>query len=180
MHGRPRAPKGSAPDEEKIKQQTQKAMLFGKLLREVNSQLCTQHSCETSTQPIHTSQAPYLSIHPHSKQVLERRSSKRMDEESMALCAKLLELNPEVYTGWNYRREFLEPILREGGAPALHWIEVELQLTFKALQRNPKSYHTWHHRKWLVAKRMCSIDKELELVRRSYMYACTCTLALSR
>lgn len=32
-------------------------------------------------------------------QVMDRRNSHRMDEESMALCAKLLELNPEVCTG---------------------------------------------------------------------------------
>lgn len=35
MHGRPRLPKGQLPDPEKVKQQEQKAALFGKLLREV-------------------------------------------------------------------------------------------------------------------------------------------------
>ncbi len=51
-----------------------------------------------------------------SKEVLARRQSRRYDEESLGLAAKLLELNPEVYTVWNYRREALQPILSAGGA----------------------------------------------------------------
>ena len=38
-----------------------------------------------------------------SAEVLGRRAAGRQDPESLALSAKLLELNPEVYTVWNYR-----------------------------------------------------------------------------
>lgn len=37
-------------------------------------------------------------------EVLARRTQRRHDPESLDLSAKLLALNPEVYTVWNYRR----------------------------------------------------------------------------
>lgn len=49
-------------------------------------------------------------------EVLTRRAARQYDEESLALAARLLELNPEVYTAWNFRREALEPLLAAGGA----------------------------------------------------------------
>ena len=39
--------------------------------------------------------------------VVSRRVAKQHDEESQALCARLLELNPEVLTAWNFRRDTL-------------------------------------------------------------------------
>lgn len=47
--------------------------------------------------------------------MLQRRKEKRYDPESLALAAKLLELNPEIYTVWNYRREAIGPLLEQGG-----------------------------------------------------------------
>jgi geranylgeranyl transferase type-2 subunit alpha len=44
--------------------------------------------------------------------VLKRRAARRYDAESLALAGKLLELHPEVYTVWNYRREALTPVRR--------------------------------------------------------------------
>ena len=87
---------------------------------------------------------------------LERRREGRRDEESLALIAKLLEMNCEVYTLWNYRKEHLEPILKLEGddgndeARAVEAAEKELALLEACLQRNPKSYCCWQHRKWVV------------------------------
>ncbi len=36
-------------------------------------------------------------------EVLDRRRQRRYDPESLELSARLLSLNPEVYTVWNYR-----------------------------------------------------------------------------
>mmetsp|Transcript_10169 Transcript_10169/g.20685 ORF Transcript_10169/g.20685 Transcript_10169/m.20685 type:complete len:424 (+) Transcript_10169:183-1454(+) len=104
-----------------------------------------------------------------SQKVFERRRDKRYDEESLALAGKILEMNCELYSLWNYRKEYLQPRLRDGssasgdsegprpsheaaepeGKAAL--VQQELRLIEAALQKNPKSYATWQHRKWLVA-----------------------------
>lgn len=47
-------------------------------------------------------------------EVLTRRAAKRYDPQSLAMCAALLELNPEMYSAWNYRREALVNVLRGG------------------------------------------------------------------
>jgi geranylgeranyl transferase type-2 subunit alpha len=41
------------------------------------------------------------------KEVLRRRAARIYDDKSFALTSKLLEVNPECYTVWNFRREML-------------------------------------------------------------------------
>ena len=48
--------------------------------------------------------------------VVSRRVAKQHDVESQALCARLLELNPEVLTAWNFRRDTLRVLC--DGQPA--------------------------------------------------------------
>lgn len=40
-------------------------------------------------------------------EVLTRNAQKRYDDQSLIMSAKLLRLNPEIYTVWNYRRDAL-------------------------------------------------------------------------
>lgn len=44
-------------------------------------------------------------------EVLKRRKDLEYGAEGLALSAKLLALNPEVYTAWNYRREALLQVM---------------------------------------------------------------------
>jgi geranylgeranyl transferase type-2 subunit alpha len=64
-----------------------------------------------------------------SQAVLANHTAQRYDADSLALNAKLLELNPEVYTAWNFRKRCLGVLLPTlppaDGATAL---EKELQL----------------------------------------------------
>lgn len=98
--------------------------------------------------------------------MLAARRAGAYDPASLELSAKLLELNPEVYTVWNYRREALEATVQGGGEEAVAAIAGELAVTERALMRNPKSYSTWHHRKWAVATGFCSLEHELALVEK--------------
>ena len=98
------------------------------------------------------------------REVLDRRRRGDHDAASLDLSAKLLELNPEVYSVWNYRREALAPALDAGGDAAVAAAARELELSERALSRNPKSYAAWHHRAWIVRRRLCSLERELELV----------------
>lgn len=98
--------------------------------------------------------------------VLQARKDRDHGEECLKMSEKLLEINPEMYTVWNYRREYLEPIIEGGGDEAVQAVEHELGLTEKALMKNPKSYSTFHHRKWIVSRGFCSLEHELVLVER--------------
>ena len=110
---------------------------------------------------------PQAKIYGHlTAEVLTRRAAHNFDNESLALAARLLELNPEVYTVWNFRREALATKLDAGGPEAVSLAAEELSLSEKSLGRNPKSYSAWHHRKWIVSKGLTSLEAELALVSK--------------
>lgn len=98
------------------------------------------------------------------QRVLQARQDHQYDEESLKMSEQLVERNPEMYTVWNYRREYLQPILADGGDTAVNAAAHELKVTERALMRNPKSYSTFHHRKWIVSSGFCSLEHELVLV----------------
>lgn len=82
-------------------------------------------------------------------------------------CAALLEINPDVSTAWNYRREALQTRLEDAkGEERIVLVMNEFTLTEKALHKNPKSYCAWHHRKWLVHRGLSSPDTELYLCNK--------------
>jgi len=100
-------------------------------------------------------------------EVLGRRRARQYDAESLQLSARLLELNPEVYTVWNYRREAIGPVLeQQASEEARAVVATELALTQKALAANPKSYAAWHHRAWVVVQGGADLQTEMVLVRR--------------
>ena len=45
-------------------------------------------------------------------EVLRRRAEKIYDEKSLGMTNKFLEVNPECYTVWNFRREMLSGIFQ--------------------------------------------------------------------
>jgi geranylgeranyl transferase type-2 subunit alpha len=45
-------------------------------------------------------------------EVLRRRAEKIYDEKSLGMTNKFLEVNPECYTVWNFRREMLSRIFQ--------------------------------------------------------------------
>jgi hypothetical protein len=79
---------------------------------------------------------------------------------------RLLDLNPEFYTIWNYRRNILVnglipnsyvffPMIDEtdgGRSPdeVVGLLRNELRLTMAYLQIHPKVYWIWNHRKWCL------------------------------
>jgi geranylgeranyl transferase type-2 subunit alpha len=113
MHGRPRQ-KAGPPEPERVKAAQQK----------VGQRAAQQPAYERRRSPRrHRPRSRAAACLPHtlarlqaalfgqlSKEVLDRRAAARYDPESLALSAKLLELHPEVYTVWNYRREAVQPV----------------------------------------------------------------------
>ncbi|XP_010439023.1 PREDICTED: geranylgeranyl transferase type-2 subunit alpha 1-like [Camelina sativa] len=88
-------------------------------------------------------------------------------KEAIELSTKLLEINPEAYTAWNYRKLAVEDSLSriESDPNSVKSIlDEELRVVENALKQNFKSYGAWHHRKWVLSKGHSSTGNELKLL----------------
>ena len=96
---------------------------------------------------------------------LRSYAAKDLSDTSFDLTTKLLSVNPDFATLWNFRRSILlsrwDALARDSLAEA---VQAELRLTAEAISsRNPKSYSAWYHRKWVVT-RCCKADESKDLV----------------
>ncbi|KAF5299048.1 hypothetical protein FQA39_LY11594 [Lamprigera yunnana] len=89
------------------------------------------------------------------KHILNSRKSDSYDPESFVICSRLLVVNPDIYTLWNYRKEVVllelkDKLSTEENETLPNFLENELKLTEECLLTNPKSYSSWHHRYWIL------------------------------
>lgn len=72
--------------------------------------------------------------------------------ESLGLTTKMLKINPEFYTVWNYRRNiYLDAIFPNSTPERINEIlEKDLVMTTIALKAHPKVYCIWTHRRWCL------------------------------
>lgn len=68
------------------------------------------------------------------------------------MTSKLLTLNPEYYTIWNYRRLILQHHLNQQNEAQPHYelILNDLNLLIPLLRKYPKCYWIWKYRLWLL------------------------------
>ncbi|KAF8184919.1 rab-protein geranylgeranyltransferase [Mycena galopus ATCC 62051] len=84
--------------------------------------------------------------------VLSKKASSDWSREAFDLTTRILQINPEFYTAWNYRRD----ILLQGIFPASSPKEIndlltdDLSMTTTALKMHPKVYWIWNHRRWCL------------------------------
>ncbi|PKA63986.1 Protein farnesyltransferase/geranylgeranyltransferase type-1 subunit alpha [Apostasia shenzhenica] len=85
-------------------------------------------------------------------------------DDAISASSKLLEINPEIYTAWNYRKRAFEQRLQESTDQELikSLVEAELRVVEAALRRNPKSYGAWYHRKWVLNRGVVEVDFDRE------------------
>eukprot|EP01064_Diplonema_japonicum_P029158 TRINITY_DN4643_c0_g2_i1.p1 TRINITY_DN4643_c0_g2~~TRINITY_DN4643_c0_g2_i1.p1 ORF type:complete len:332 (+),score=64.46 TRINITY_DN4643_c0_g2_i1:32-1027(+) len=96
--------------------------------------------------------------------------------EAYKTVEKILLINPEFYTMWNYKKEILNALMKgdrkrviygsgdviEGVAETAEqinarWFTCELAFNQKIIKdRDHKSYCTWHHRRYLVKNILCA------------------------
>eukprot|EP00605_Chrysophyceae_sp_TOSAG23-4_P001493 GSChrysophyteH1.ASY1.ANO1.1634.1 assembled CDS len=86
------------------------------------------------------------------------RKERDYSKKSLDLTGKLLRINPDYYTLWNYRREILIGLY---GEQIANIRDEELRLSTDAILKNPKAYGAWWHRCWII-QRFCT-DYEAEL-----------------
>ncbi|KAF8078123.1 rab-protein geranylgeranyltransferase [Lyophyllum atratum] len=84
--------------------------------------------------------------------VISRKKDKDWSHDALHLTTRLLQVNPEFYTIWNYRRN----ILLDGIFPSSSSDEIntrisdDLSSTMTALKAHPKVYWIWNHRRWCL------------------------------
>jgi len=68
------------------------------------------------------------------------------------LTTRMLQVNPEFYTVWNYRRNiYLNAVFPSSTPKQINEIlETDLVMTTIALKAHPKVYWIWNHRRWCL------------------------------
>ncbi|KAF9532343.1 rab-protein geranylgeranyltransferase [Crepidotus variabilis] len=86
------------------------------------------------------------------QRILARKKGNDWSDEAFQLTTKLLQINPEFYTLWNYRRNILLKGKFPNSSPEqVHeLLEDELSMTMTALKVRPKVYWIWNHRMWCL------------------------------
>lgn len=71
--------------------------------------------------------------------------------DTFNLTSRILQLNPDYYTIWNYRRIIiLDLVLTETKEQEQKTYVNELVFFLQLIQINPKSYWLWNHRIWCL------------------------------
>ncbi|KAJ1807259.1 Rab geranylgeranyltransferase, partial [Coemansia sp. RSA 2598] len=101
-------------------------------------------------------------------QVMTLRAQKKYTEEALAATKRLLELNTELHTVWNYRREIFGHLDEWRDAEKKQaLLEQELEFLLEIIMKNIKSYWMWNHRTWALCQLPSpSWDGELRLVAK--------------
>ncbi|KAK0526604.1 Rab geranylgeranyltransferase [Tilletia horrida] len=92
----------------------------------------------------------------------ELRDADDHSEAALEQTTKLLSLNPEFFSVWNYRRSILSHLFESTQADAeadadgdkhaarIALLQDDLELTMHALRAHPKVYWIWSHRTWCL------------------------------
>jgi geranylgeranyl transferase type-2 subunit alpha len=110
--------------------------------------------------------------------ITKMRSAGDKSSKALDLTSKVLRINPDYYTLWNYRREILIDMHGPSMGLSLDYDETkdkiaediggtlrndELQLSTEAIMKNPKAYGAWWHRCWIIQRFHTNYQHELEL-----------------
>ncbi|KAG0476612.1 hypothetical protein HPP92_013453 [Vanilla planifolia] len=96
--------------------------------------------------------------------LLHNHHQRIYSQEAIDASSKLLDINPEILTAWNYRKLAFQHNLQEASDPP-HFkslVNDELRVVEMALRRNPKSYGAWYHRKWVLSQGLLEVDFDRE------------------
>nr|CAD1832068.1 unnamed protein product [Ananas comosus var. bracteatus] len=99
-------------------------------------------------------------LHELQSLLLQNHQNRIYTKEALLASSKLIEVNPEIYTAWNYRKLALQHSLNGVSDPEAikSAVEDELRVVEAALRRNPKSYGAWYHRKWVLNQKLAEVD----------------------
>jgi len=83
---------------------------------------------------------------------LSLKEAKDWGADALNLTTRLLAINPEFYTVWNYRRNiFLHGLFPNSSPSQINTIlNDDLSMTTSTLRQHPKVYWIWNHRRWCL------------------------------
>jgi len=84
--------------------------------------------------------------------VLTRKKNRDWSRDAFDLTTRLLQINPEFYTIWNYRRNIMLNGIFPASSPegVNNLLATELSMTTTTLKAHPKVYWVWNHRRWCL------------------------------
>ncbi|KAI5950310.1 BET4 [Candida margitis] len=111
--------------------------------------------------------------------IFQLRDLQTYNDESFNATTTLLQLNPEFYTVWNYRREIIENAYASNATELVQVLNDELKFIMAQLRKFPKVYWLWNHRRWCLFKlvdvnqvnwdfEFKTVGKMLELDQRNF------------
>ncbi|EME32703.1 Geranylgeranyl transferase type-2 subunit alpha [Galdieria sulphuraria] len=113
------------------------------------------HGVRSYAEPPEEDSARFISL---AKEALETCKQRDFSSQALSLVNRVLELNPDEYSLWNYHKRFVlneiekimnyEPASFQEAAEQL--FDSEFELTQRALYRHPKAYSAWQHRIFLL------------------------------
>ena len=80
------------------------------------------------------------------------------------ILSKVLSVNTDFYTMWNFRRQILLDLFTPENKKELSM--AELKLTETTLEKSPKSYCVWNHRRWICENGEVDLANELQLCNK--------------
>jgi hypothetical protein len=91
----------------------------------------------------------YLAL---TEDILSRKKNHDWSKDALELTTQMLQINPEFYTVWNYRRNILtKGIFPESSPEEINnLLSEDLSMTTDALKLQPKVYWIWNHRRWCL------------------------------
>ncbi|KAJ3886600.1 rab-protein geranylgeranyltransferase [Lentinula edodes] len=109
----------------------------------------TQEALEAKRLKDESKLRDYLAL---SDDVLARKKQNDWSREALRATTQLLQVNPEFYTIWNYRRHILVNGIFPESTPEQikDLLKDDLSLTMAALKIHPKVYWIWTHRGWCL------------------------------
>jgi len=98
------------------------------------------------------------------KEMFKRREAKEHTAETLGILSKVLSVNTDFYTMWNFRRQILLDLFTPENKKELSMSE--LKLTETTLGKSPKSYCVWNHRRWICENGEVDLANELQLCNK--------------
>ncbi|KAI0093932.1 rab-protein geranylgeranyltransferase [Irpex rosettiformis] len=91
----------------------------------------------------------YLAL---TEEIISRKKNGDYSHEAFDLTTRMLRVNPEFYTVWNYRKTILvkEFFLKSTPHQINDVLSGDLDMTTAFLKQHPKIYAIWNHRRWCL------------------------------